>query len=165
MICLFLTGNYFLYKQFTKAHKKEFKAFIRSNYTQTETIEIVPSELYSDNASIKWLDHNKEVLLNDRLYDIVGISSGGTKVILTVVNDTYEKDLMNRYEHQYNESSRKQSDNKGNQLANDFFSLKYLHQCREQIVLFAKQTNFLDSPEQGKHPGFLSKSTPPPNRL
>jgi len=124
IITVFITGNYFIYRQVTKAHKKEFKAFIRSKCAKTETLEISPSELYTNNSKITWLDHNKEVLVNDVIYDIVAISNSGTKVILTVVNDTYEKELMNRYKDQY--QSETNSHKKNNSVIFDFFKMKYL---------------------------------------
>lgn len=126
LITLFLTGNYFIYKQVTKSHKKEFKAFIRSHYAHKEKISINPSELYSNNKHITWLDHNKEILLNDVMYDILEIQNSGTEVILTVVKDTEEKELMERYKNQFNEIYSANSKNKSGSSAKDFFGMKYL---------------------------------------
>lgn len=161
LITVFITGNYFIYRQVTKAHKKEFKAFIRTKYAKTETLEICPSELYTNNSKITWLDHNKEVLVNDVMYDIISISSGGTKVILTVVNDKHEKELMNRYKEQFNASAG--SHKKNNSIALDFFGMKYICSTKQFISLSSETNVFALKSEPSIYSGHISKTTPPPD--
>lgn len=131
VITVFITGNYFIYKQVTKAHKREFKAYIRTNFAKTEVIEINPSELFSNNQRITWLDENKEILLGEIMYDIVSIKNNGTKVLLTVVNDSEEKALMNEYRDEFNGFYNQNSAKSKNNIMKDFFGFKYLptHQC------------------------------------
>lgn len=161
IITVLITGNYFIYRQVTKAHKKEFKTFIRTKYAKTETLEICPSELYTNNSKITWLDHNKEVLLNDVMYDIISISNGGTKVILTVVKDTYEKELMNRYKDQFNTVNKSQK--KNNSMAVDFFGMKYVCSTKQFISLPYETNAFAIKLEPSILSGHVSKTTPPPD--
>ena len=160
IITVLITGNYFIYRQVTKAHKKEFKAFIRTKYAKTETLEICPSELYTNNSKITWLDHNKEVLVNDVMYDIVSISNGGTKVILTVVNDTYEKELMNRYKDQFNASAG--SHKKNNSIAQDFFGMKYISSSYYILTSTYSETLLSNPVTFMIFSGYQTVLTPPP---
>jgi hypothetical protein len=128
LIMVFLTGHYFIYKSVLKSHKKEFKAFIRSNYVKSEQLEINPSQLYTDNPEMQWLDKNKEVCLNGVMYDILSIKNEGTKVILNVVKDKDEKELMNRYQDQFNDIyENTNSGKKEHSLLKDFYGLKFLN--------------------------------------
>ncbi|MBN8694704.1 MAG: hypothetical protein J0L69_16030 [Bacteroidetes bacterium] len=165
IITVLITGNYFIYKQVTKAHKKEFKAFIRSRYAKTQTISISPSELYSNNSRITWLDNNKEVLMNDIMYDIISLKSEGVKVVLTVVEDTQEKELMNKYKEQFDVMYSSSSGKKQNSVAKDFFAFKYL--SHENICVDIRESSlyyfiFFDSKTTK---GFSNSLTPPPDFL
>ena len=137
LITVFLTGHYFIYKSVLKSHKKEFKTYIRSHYAKIEQLEISPSQLYSDNTEMKWLDENKEVCLNGIMYDIISIKNAGTKVILFVVNDKNEKELMNRYQKEFNNSYENGNTGKqNNNLLKDFLALKYFQKSHADIVVF-----------------------------
>ena len=162
VITVLITGNYFIYKQVTKAHKKEFKAYIRSHFAKTQTVSISPSELYSNNSHITWLDHNKEILFNDVMYDIISYKSEGVKVLLTVVEDTEEKELMNRYKNQFNEIYNNSSKSK-NSLAKDFFAFKYLSQTSISITIPESQLHYATHFLSKIYKGFSSALTPPPD--
>ena len=133
VITVFITGNYFIYKQVTKAHKREFKAYIRTNFAKTEVIEISPSELFCNNQRITWLDENKEILLGEIMYDIVSIKNNGTKVLLTVVNDSEEKALMNEYSDEFNGFYNQNNAKSKNNIMKDFFGFKYLLNTYQEI--------------------------------
>lgn len=95
------------------------------------------------------------------MYDIVSISNAGTKVILTVVNDKYEKELMQRYKDQfYNESMKNK---KSNTMAIDFFGMKYLCNSKQFIILSAETNSFVSQLKPTILSGYLSNNTPPPN--
>lgn len=142
LITVFLTGHYFIYKSVLKSHKKEFKTYIRSHFAKIEQIEISPSELYANNKHLIWLDENKEVSLNGVMYDIVSIKNAGKKVILFVVNDKDEKELMNRYNKQFNDIYESGNTGKqNNNLLKDFLSLKYFQKSLSGITLFAQNSS------------------------
>ncbi|MBL7895602.1 MAG: hypothetical protein JNK50_09960 [Bacteroidia bacterium] len=163
IITVLITGNYFIYKQVTKAHKKEFKAFIRSRYAKTQTISISPSELFSNNSRISWLDNNKEILMNDVMYDIISFKSEGVKVVLTVVEDTHEKELMNKYKDQFDAVYSTSSGKKQNSLAKDFFAFKYLGNKFISVVIPESELNHAIEFSSKTIEGFTSYSTPPPD--
>lgn len=141
LITVFLTGHYFIYKSVLKSHKKEFKTYIRSHFAKIEQIEISPSELYANNKHLTWLDENKEVALNGVMYDVVSIKNAGTKVILFVVNDKDEKELMNRYQSDFNDVYQNGNPGKqNNNLLKDFLSLKYFQKSTSGITLFAQNS-------------------------
>ena len=139
LITVFLTGHYFIYKSVLKSHKKEFKSYIRSHYAKIEQLEISPSQLYSNNNGLEWLDENKEVCFNGIMYDIISIKNAGTKVVLFVVNDKEEKELMNRYEKDFNNCYENGNTGKqNNNLLKDFLALKYFHKSHSDIIVFEK---------------------------
>ena len=163
LITVFLTGHYFIFKSVLSSHKKEFKTYIRSHHAKIEQIEISPSQLYSDNAELKWMDENKELCLNGVMYDIVSIKTAGTKVILNVINDKEEKELMNRYHKQFNESCNEgAAGQKGNDLLKDFLSLKYFQSRNRSIVVFSQEYKFTSELRPSLMFGYSEISAPPP---
>lgn len=163
LIIVFLTGNYFIYKQITKTHKKEFKAYIRSKFAKTTQLSINPSELYSDNSRIKWLDENKEVILDNILYDIVSIKNNGVSVKLTVVNDKEEKALIDIYSEQFDDVYTSKTSKNKNQLANDFFSLKYLTSNPSTFLLNSTFISYFQNNKINLPVGYTLLHTPPPD--
>ncbi len=163
LITVFLTGHYFIYKSVLKSHKKEFKAYIRTHFAKIEQLEINPSQLYNDNTEMQWLDENKEVCLNGVMYDIVSIKSAGTKVILNVVKDKDEKELMNRYNKQFNDIYENgTSGKKNNNLLKDFLSLKYFQNSNSSIVVFSGEHKYGCEQQPSLAFASLGISTPPP---
>lgn len=124
---IFGTGHYFIYKMVLNSHKTGFKQYIRSNYARIEILEIDPSELYCNTETITWHDENTEISRNGTMYDILHIAFSGTKVKLFVVNDQNEKELMNHYKDQFNDSyGNTASGKKSNNLIKHLIALKYL---------------------------------------
>lgn len=163
LITVLLTGHFFIYKGVLKAHKKEFKAFIRSNFVRSEQLEIDPSQLYRDNAEMQWLDENKEVCLNGMMYDILSIKNAGTKVILNVVKDKDEKELMDRYRDQFNDQyENSKSGKKGNTILKDLLSLKYLADSSLKQELQTQHVNFTTVLDLKIQSVYLNVQTPPP---
>lgn len=163
LMTVFLTGHYFIYKSVLKAHKKEFKSYIRANFAKSEQLEINPSQLYTDNHEMKWLDENKEVCLNGVMYDILSIKNAGTKVILNVVKDKDEKELMNRYQNQFNDIYENgNTGKKDNSLLKDFLSLKFFQKSFSQINLFTTEHNYSVFFKSDLPLVYLSVQTPPP---
>jgi hypothetical protein len=133
---IFLTGHYFIYKSVLKSHKREFQGYIRSHHPKIEVLEISPSELYADNARIRWKDENKEICLNGVMFDIIRIVSGGAKVKLFAVNDKDEKELMDLYSKQFNDQYENGvPGKKNNNLLKELLSFKYLSSNSREIVL------------------------------
>lgn len=163
LMTVFLTGHYFIYKTVLKAHKKEFKTYIRSNFAKTEQLEINPSQLYTDNLEMQWLDENKEVCLNGVMYDIISIKSAGTKVILNVAKDKDEKELMNRYRDQFNDIYENgNAGKKNNNLLKDFLSLKYFQNSNSSIVVFSEEHKHIIEQHLSLSFTSIGISTPPP---
>lgn len=162
IITVLITGNYFIYKQVTKAHKKEFKAFIRSKYAKKQTVKIYPSELYSNNSRITWLDHNKEILLDGVMYDIISHTNDGVQVALTVVEDSQEKELMHRYKNQFDEIYNHHPKQK-NSIAKDFFAFKYLPNKNISFQIKESFLNPIPDRDSKSRVGFLSIYSPPPD--
>lgn len=162
IITVLITGNYFIYKQVTKAHKKEFKAFIRSKYARKQTIKIWPSELYSNNSRITWLDHNKEILLDGVMYDIISHRNEGVQVALTVVEDTQEKELMHRYKNQFDEIYNHNPKQKKS-IAKDFFAFKYLIQEKKHFSAQGNAIRYETHDVSKELKGYLSTSFTPPD--
>lgn len=160
---VFLTGHYFIYKSVLKAHKKEFKTYIRSNFAKTEQLEINPSQLYTDNLEMQWLDENKEVCLNGVMYDILSIKNAGTKVILNVVKDKDEKELMNRYRDQFNNQYENgNTGKKNNHILKDLLSMKYFQGSHSTISLLISEDNYSISFTSELSSVYLSVQSPPP---
>lgn len=163
IITVLITGNYFIYKQVTKAHKKEFKAFIRSKYARKQTIKIWPSELYSNNSRITWLDHNKEILLDGVMYDIISHRNEGVQVALTVVEDTQEKNLMKKYQNQFDSVYSTSSGKKQNSFTKDFLAFKYLPHKNISFLIEESGLNQISDLDCKSIVGFLSFHAPPPD--
>lgn len=163
LLVLFFTSNYFFYRLVDKNHKKEFKAYVLSNYAKTEIIEINPSELFTNSNRITWKDENKEILFEDDIYDIVSYKSVGKKVQLIVVNDKQEKELMNKYKAQFNNELNNSSNNKHKIGAKDFFNFKYLTHKKISINLIASGIHYSGQKKHKTINGFSTILTPPPN--
>src|SRR5687767_2243552 len=163
LISVFITGHYFIYKSVLKAHKKEFKAFIRSNYVKPEQLEINPSQLYTDNLEMQWLDENKEVCVNGVMYDILSIKNAGTKVILNVVKDKDEKELMDRYQKQFNDAyDTGTTGKKNNSLVKDFLALKFFQEPSSTINIYFSDLSYTKLSGRSTCIGHLTIHTPPP---
>lgn len=163
LITVFFTGHYFIYKSVLISHKKEFKTYIRSHFAKIEQIEILPSELYTDNSKIQWLDENKEICLNGVMFDIVTIKNEGAKVVLNVVKDKDEKELMNRYQKQFNDIYENgNTGKKNNNLMKDFLSLKYFQKTFSQINLISSEHNYSSGRIFTIPAIYISVQTPPP---
>lgn len=163
LVTVFFTGHYFIYKSVLKSHKKEFKTYIRSHFAKHEQLEINPSELYSDNGKIRWLDENKEICLNGVMFDIISISNSGTKVILEVVNDKHEKELMDRYQNDFNETyNTGNTGKKNNHLIKDFLSLRFFQKNYSQIKIFSCNYDYLKDNKSKTVNGYMTVLTPPP---
>lgn len=163
LITVFLTGHFFIYKSVLSSHKKEFKAYIRSQFAKTEQIEISASELYVNSKQMTWLDENKEVCLNGIMYDIVSIKNNGTKVVLCVVNDKHEKELLNRYQNQFNDIYENgNTGKKNNNLIKDFLSLKFFHKNTGAITLYSQLNNYSFIQNSPISFGYLRIFSPPP---
>ncbi len=164
LITVFLTGHYFIYKSILRSHKKEFKAFIRSNYVKSEQLEISPDQLYTDNLEMQWLDENKEVCPNGVMYDVLSIQNSGTKVILNVVKDKDEKELMDRYRDQFNDIYEKgNTGKKSNNILKDLLSMKYLANSDVKKELPAQGLNFRIISDLKISSIYLRVQTPPPS--
>ncbi len=163
LITVFLTGHYFIYKGVLKSHKKEFKTYIRTHFAKIEQLAINPSQLYTDTPEMQWLDENKEVCLNGVMYDIVSIKSVGTKVVLNVVKDKEEKELMNRYNKQFNDIYENgNTGKKNNSLLKDFLSLKFFQKSFSKINLFTTEYHYTDLFKSNICLVCLTVHTPPP---
>lgn len=163
LITVFLTGHYFIYKGMLKSHKKEFKTYIRTHFAKIEQFAIHPSELYTDTKEMQWLDENKEVCLNGVMYDIVSIKSAGTKVVLNMVKDKDEKELMNRYNKQFNDIYENGTGGKkNNNLIKDFLSLKYFQNSNSSIVMFSEAHKYIREAQPSLVFASIGVSTPPP---
>lgn len=163
LITVFLTGHYFIYKSVLKSHKKEFKTYIRSHFAKIEQLAINPSQLYTDNLEMQWLDENKEVCLNGVMYDIVSIKSAGTKVVLNVVKDKDEKELMNRYNKQFNDIYENGNTGKSKtNLLKDFLSLKFFQNNTSSIALYSNEKKYFIGDQPSIVFGYNQISSPPP---
>lgn len=163
LIITFLTGHYFVYKSVLKSHKKEFKAYIRSHFAKIEQLEISPSELYTNNRELIWLDENKEVCFKGVMYDIVSIKNAGTKVVLQVVKDKDEKELMKTYADQFNDIYETGKTGKRNtSLLKDFLSFKFYQKELSKISLFTEFFSYCISDSISTESVYLSVITPPP---
>lgn len=163
LITVFLTGHYFIYKSVLKSHKKEFKTYIRTHFAKIEQLAINPSQLYTNNQEMIWLDNNKEVCFNGVMYDIVSIKSAGTKVVLNVVKDKDEKELMNRYNKQFNDIYENgNTGKKNNSLLKDFLSLKFFQKSFSKINLFTAEYNYSYPFQSNICLVYLAVQTPPP---
>lgn len=163
LITVFFTGHYFIYKSVLNSHKKEFKTYIRTHFSKIEQIEILPSELYTNNSNLEWLDENKEICFNGVMFDIVSIKNTGTKVILNVVKDKDEKELMNRYQKQFNDIYENgNTGKKNNNLMKDFLSLKYFQKTFSQINLISSKHDYSAGCTFKIPVVYLGVQTPPP---
>lgn len=97
------------------------------------------------------------------MYDIISFKSEGVKVVLTVVEDTHEKELMNKYKEQFDAVHSTSSGKKQNSLAKDFFAFKYLGNKFISVVIPESELNRTTRLLLKTIEGFTSYSTPPPD--
>lgn len=163
LITVFITGHYFIYKTVLNSHKKEFKAYINANYAKIEKIEILTNELYANSSKITWMDNNQELCINGMMYDILSITKMNSGYVLNVVKDKEEKELMYRYQNQFNELYNNGDTGKNNtNLIKDFLSLKYFQNSCLQIKTIAKSYSYFDFLITKISNGYLIVPSPPP---
>lgn len=168
LITLFSLGSFFIYTAYLKSYKKEFQSFIfqNKNLKTHTTIQINPSELYTDSKTIVWEDRNKEVEYKGLLYDIVSVKSIGTKVELTIVSDFQEMQLKKQFASVYDVTSKDSTKEPFNLLKNLLalkwivnYSSECLNLLEDSITIIAKH------PSQQVLKGYSFQETPPPNLL
>ena len=163
LITVFFTGHYFIYKSVISSHKKEFKTYIRSHFAKIEHIEISPGELYVNSKKLTWLDENKEICFNGMMFDIVSVKIAGTKVVLNVVNDKNEKELMSRFQNEFNTIYENgNTGKKNNNLIKDFLSLKFFQKDYSQIKIFIGNHKYFSEFKSNTVSGHKTVLTPPP---
>lgn len=161
---IFVTCHFFIFKIQQNSHKNNFKIYLSKNLSQLEKIDISINELYTDSKNIEWLDDNKEVLINNSIYDVIYVKKSGKVVSLYVVNDDKEKKLMDNYDKLASFFTSNTSNSSKSDLIKDFLSLKFLPNSNNKIVDLKSFT--LSSYNVfclGNIPNvFLSQENPPP---
>ena len=155
-----------MHKCYLKSYKKAFKSFMFQNKKNMpyKTLQINPSELYTNSASIIWEHENKEVVHKGILYDIVSIKNNGLTVELILVSDEQEMQLKKQFASMYNIHSNKSTKHPFD-LLKSFFSLKYLTD-HSTIDFEFKYFLFIEKQTQYSlkiFPVFLSQDIPPPD--
>jgi hypothetical protein len=160
-LTIFVTGHFFIFQISQNSHKNQFRSYMLQNLDQTIKVDITPSELYSSSEKIKWIDGNKEVIIDGQLYDVLGSKNSGKTVSLFLINDAKEKDLINNYEQLAN--SLHNTSSSGSELIKDFLSLKYL---QDPLIEIVQQFTVLTSEYTDYIPNlssvFISLENPPP---
>jgi hypothetical protein len=146
-LAIFVTGHFFIFQISQNSHKGQFRSYMLRHLDQAVKINISPSELYSSSKNIKWTDGNKEVIINDQIYDVIGFRNSGTSVSLFIINDVKEKNMLNAYEELANSLNTPSSS--GSKIIKDFLSLKYL---QDPLIGFISPSADLNS----DHPEFIS---------
>lgn len=161
------TGSYFFHKSHLKAYKKEFKSFIKKNRSNIPTTKLIinESELYVNTKCLVWVDENKEVYYQGKLYDIVSLIKEKNKNILYLLSDDNEQKLKDEFASIYDNDSFGKTDQKPLKLLKQFLALKYV--TPESNVLNSPSLKEIVQPfSEGtfKHQNvFLSQETPPPD--
>lgn len=161
------TGSYFFHKSHLKAYKKEFKSYIKKNQSNIPTTKLIinDSELYINTKQIVWLDENKEVYYQGKLYDVVSLLKQKDKIILSLLSDENEQKLKNDFASIYDDDSVGKTNQKPIKLLKQFLTLKYVTPksavintlCLKDIIQpFTVDTFELQNV-------FLSQDAPPPD--
>lgn len=124
-LAIFVSGHFFIFKLSQNSHQNQFRAFIFKNLDKVIKVDISPFELYSSSSKIKWLDDNKEVVIDNQIYDVVGLKNSGKTVSLFLMNDNQEKNLIDNYNELASSVLNTPTSSKTN-LIKDFLSLKFL---------------------------------------
>jgi hypothetical protein len=167
LLTVLFSGHFFIYKVILNQHKKEFKAYLRTQLHNIEVIEIVPSELYADSKNITWHDENKEVEKDGEMYDIVKIESKGAKVLIHAVADKAEKELKKEFERQagqenYGDGTNKPAQ-KSSHVLKDLLALKFMPCPHFKFSGLTVSSRFYTNSPSETSPGFTSICSPPPN--
>lgn len=166
LITVFSSGSFFMHKCYLNSYKKEFKSFVFKNKkcNNYKTININPSELYTNSKTIIWEDENKEVMYKGVLYDVVCIKTIGIKVELTVVSDEQEMRLKKQFASLFDIDSTKTTKDPFN-LLKSFFALKYIatsssaYISTSELILNKVRVYCIFKISKG----FNSQTNPPPN--
>jgi hypothetical protein len=163
IITVLSVGSAFIHYCLIKSHKANLKSF---NSLQAKTNEIIidSANLYKNTAITIWQDDNKEIYVNDDLYDVISIRYKNGKAILTVLIDAKEKSLNQLFASNFGNSSNKNSNNPI-KLLKHFFSLKFIVDKEE--LLKATETQFVSRNNTAYYlklaEGFLTIEPLPPN--
>lgn len=161
------TGGYFIHKSHLKAYKKEFKSFIKKNWSNIPTTKliIIDAELYVNTKHLVWLDENKEVYYQGKLYDIVSLVKEKDNNMLYLLSDENEQKLKDDFASIYDNDSIGKTDQKPMKLLKQFLALKYIAPI--STILNVQYLNNIVQPfTEGtfeQYDVFLSQETPPPN--
>ena len=138
---------FFIFKLSQNSHQNQFRAFIFKNLDKVIKVDISPFELYSSSQKIKWLDDNKEVVIDNQIYDVIGLKNSGKTVSLFLMNDSQEKNLIDNYNELTSSILNSPVSSKSN-LIKDFLSLKFLQDsplgvCASEIDFVNPYLNYL----------------------
>lgn len=161
------TGGYFFHKAHLISYKKEFKSYIKvhKNNIPTTQLTINGNELYVNTKKIVWVDDNKEIYYNGKLFDVITITHQQNKVVLTLLSDENEQKLKEDFASLYNNDEIEKSNHKPIKLLKQLLSLKYLGTSlvNFKFIQTAKTPYFVNNLNDGICTVFLNKETPPPN--
>lgn len=166
LIAIFSLGSFVFYHFYLSSYKKDFKSFIKKDQAKLSAIKmrINPSQLYTNSKTIIWEDHNKEIIVNGILYDIVAISSNKGKVEITLLSDEKEQEIKKQFASLYSENSFNSPTNTLAKVLKQFLGLKFLSNdyldlnSNQNIILCSHiPFNLLKSKSV-----FLPQEVPPP---
>lgn len=161
------TGGYFFHKAHLFAYKKEFKSYIKAHKNNIPTTQLIikSSQLFVNTTEITWIDDNKEVYSQGKLYDIVTITRQKDEIILTVLSDSNEQKLKETFAGLYNNDTLEKNNHKPMKLLKQFLALKYIEPLKiefNDLEISPIEKIYLDFSFDLKNI-FLPQETPPPN--
>lgn len=102
-------GQLAVFYSLQQTQKTNFKHYALIHHAkQLKRISFSPSQLYINQATIKWLDGNKEIEINGKRHDIVSKSSQNGITTFFILEDTKENNLISEFhQHQKDNSQLK----------------------------------------------------------
>ncbi len=107
LFLVYSLGQLAMFYTLQQTQKTNFKQYALLHHSkQLKRISFSPSQLYINQANIKWLDNNKEIEVNGKRHDIISKSSQNGITTFFILEDSKENNLISEFQQQQKDNSQ-----------------------------------------------------------
>lgn len=97
-VILFVSARYLVFVSLIKLQKSEFrKTILAQENKNIQQLKISAGDLYKDRNGIEWKEHNKEVVINAKFYEVISVLRNGDFCLVSIIEDEMENSLFMQF--------------------------------------------------------------------
>lgn len=106
---IFISAQYLVFYGGLQLQKQSFRAaLLLKESANTKSLEIKTDQLYKDTKTFQWREHNKELIIENKFYEVLAVFQSAETAVITLIEDEKENELLQTY-FQNSESHKKLS--------------------------------------------------------